>query len=121
MNLKAIKKNLNHALSIVIFGSLVNIPTTISAQEKVDWDLVKRGEESFLSELYQKQAVNVTWVAGSHWLYYQQSTPKGVQVILQNAENRMKKPLFKDVDNFEFAKPTLEIKSLFKSCTVVAA
>ena len=45
MNLKAIKKNLNHALSIVIFGSLVNIPTTISAHEKVDWDLVKRGDE----------------------------------------------------------------------------
>jgi len=100
MNLKDIKKNLNHTLSIVIFSSLVNIPTTISAQEKVDWDLVKRGEESFLSELYQKQAVNVTWVAGSHWLYYQQSTPKGVQVILQNAENRVKKPLFKDVDAF---------------------
>ena len=71
MKLKDIKKNLNHTLSIVIFSSLVNIPTTISAQEKVDWDLVKRGEESFLSELYQKQAVNVTWVAGSHWLYYQ--------------------------------------------------
>lgn len=100
MKLKDIKKNLNHTLSIVIFSSLVNIPTTISAQEKVDWDLVKRGEESFLSELYQKQAVNVTWVAGSHWLYYQQSTPKGVQVILQNAENRVRKPLFKDVDNF---------------------
>ena len=55
MNLKDIKKNFNHALSIVIFGSLVNIPTTIFAQEKVDWDLVKRGEESFLSELYQNR------------------------------------------------------------------
>ncbi|MGP1591578.1 MAG: prolyl oligopeptidase family serine peptidase [Prevotella sp.] len=100
MNLKDIKNNLNYILSILIFGFGVNIPITIFAQEKVDWNLVKRGEESFLSELYQKQSVNVTWVGGSHWLFYQQSTPKGVQVILQNAENRVKKSLFKDVDAF---------------------
>lgn len=54
MNLKDIKKNFNYALSIVIFGSLVNIPTTISAQEKIDWDLVKRGEESFFIRVISK-------------------------------------------------------------------
>ena len=86
--------------SVVIMLFLHFFTQAIHAQSEVDWNLVKRGEERFLSPLYQKQNVMLSWINGSSWLFYQQTSNKGNEVILVNATNGKKELLFKNLTHF---------------------